>query len=80
MERPRPETLPLATVCGWTLFLGSIALIALTMVRVLPVLTVREALLAGRGAVIAAGPRDGSFFPEGGAQGGYRQRHIEKSG
>jgi hypothetical protein len=60
-----PRPLPLATVCGWTLFLGSIALIAWTILRVLPVLTVREALLAGRGAVIEVGPRDESFFREG---------------
>ena len=64
-KRLVPRTPSLATVCGWTLFLGGIAVVGWTILRVLPVLTFREVLLAGRGAVIEAGPRDGSFFREG---------------
>jgi hypothetical protein len=53
------------TVCAWALALGGIAAVAWLVLRVLPVLTFREALLANRVAVIAAGPRDGPFFQEG---------------
>jgi 4-amino-4-deoxy-L-arabinose transferase-like glycosyltransferase len=53
------------TVFAWALVLGGIAAVAWTILRALPVLTFREALLANRVAVIAAGPRDGSFFGAG---------------
>jgi hypothetical protein len=59
------QPLPVRTVCAWALTLGAIAVVAWMIVRVLPVLTVREALLASQRAVIAAGPRDDSFFREG---------------
>jgi 4-amino-4-deoxy-L-arabinose transferase-like glycosyltransferase len=59
------RTPPLRTVCAWALTLGGIAVVAWMILRVFPVLTVREALLANREAVIAAGPRDESFFREG---------------
>lgn len=45
--------------------LGSIVLIAWFMLRGLPVMKVREVLLADREAVVVAGPRDESFFAEG---------------
>jgi hypothetical protein len=54
------------TVCAWALStLGGVALIAWLILRALPVLVVREALVANRAAVIEAGPRDGLFFREG---------------
>jgi hypothetical protein len=53
------------SVVAWALTLGGIAVVVWMIVRVLPVLTVRESLLANRRTVIAAGPRDGSFFREG---------------
>jgi len=56
---------PTRTICAWALTLAGIAAAAWMIVRVFPVLAVREALLANRTAVIAAGPRDASFFVEG---------------
>jgi 4-amino-4-deoxy-L-arabinose transferase-like glycosyltransferase len=53
------------TVGAWALSLGSIAVAAWMILRVFPVLALREALRANHVAVIAAGPRDGSFFREG---------------
>ena len=53
------------TACAWALALGGIAAVVWITLRMLPVLTFREALLANRVAVIAAGPRDGPFFLEG---------------
>ena len=64
-KRPVVRTPPRRTVCAWALALGGIAAVAWIFLRVLPVLTFREALLANRVAVIAAGPGDGSFFTEG---------------
>jgi len=55
----------LGTVCAWASTLGGIAVVAWMILRVLPVLTFRETLLANRRAVIAASPRDGSFFRAG---------------
>ncbi len=59
-QRPSP-----GTVCAWALALGGIAVVAWTILRLFPVLTFREALLADRVAVIVAGPRDEPFFREG---------------
>jgi hypothetical protein len=45
--------------------LAGIAVASWLILRVLPVLVFRETLLANQRAVIAAGPRDASFFREG---------------
>ena len=64
-KRPVVRTPPLRTVCAWALTLGGLAAVTWWFLRVLPVLTFREELLANGVAVIAAGPRDGPFFREG---------------
>jgi len=64
-KRPVVRTPSRGTVWAWALALGGIAAVAWIFLRVLPVLTFREALLANRVAVIAAGPGDRSFFREG---------------
>ena len=53
------------TVCALALTLAGIAVASWMILRVLPVLVFRETLLADQRAVIAAGPRDRSFFREG---------------
>ncbi len=64
-KRPVVRTPPLRTVCAWAATLGGVAAVSWSFLRVLPVLTFREALLADGVAAIAAGPRDGPFFREG---------------
>jgi len=49
----------------WSLTAGGVALGLWIVVRALPVLTVRESLLAGEAVTIMAGPRDGWFFTKG---------------
>jgi len=52
-------------IAAWALTLSGIAVVAWTVLRVLPVLIFREALLEDRPGVIVAGPRDEPFFREG---------------
>jgi 4-amino-4-deoxy-L-arabinose transferase-like glycosyltransferase len=59
-QRPSREA-----VWALALTLGGIAVVAWMMLRVFPVMIFRETLLAKRGAVIVAGPRDSSFFKGG---------------
>lgn len=55
----------LKRVACWALIPCGVGIGVWTVTRVLPVLTVREALLAGEAVTITAGGRDGSFFGEG---------------
>jgi hypothetical protein len=63
--RTEPEGAGLRIVLFWTVVLASIAGAAWTIRRVLPVLTVREAVAAREATSITAGDRDASFFGEG---------------
>lgn len=64
-RRPVPRMPSPGTVRALALALAGIAVASWMILRVLPVLVFRETLLAEQRAVIAAGPRDGSFFREG---------------
>jgi hypothetical protein len=64
-KRPALRMPSPGTVCALALTLAGIAVASWLILRVLPVLVFRETLLANQRAVIAAGPRDASFFREG---------------
>jgi hypothetical protein len=52
-------------VAGWLLAMAGVAVVAWTVMRVLPVLSFQERLAANQSAVIVAGSRDRAFFGEG---------------
>ena len=54
-----------ATLLHWTLLFAAIVGVVVLVMRVLPVMKVREALITNGAATIEAGPRDGAFFREG---------------